>query len=84
MQSCNAPPPRRRDFLPARSNAPTDPGHVPPADSLPALCRVVGGELEQIQLMLGHSSVQTTERYLGTKQYLVHAPNDAIKLKVAV
>ena len=43
-----------------------------------------GGELEQIQLLLGHASVQTTERYLGTKQDLVHAPNDAIKLCVAV
>jgi len=32
----------------------------------------------------GHASVQTTERYLGTKQDLVHAPNDAIKLRVAV
>jgi integrase len=46
------------------------------------LCRVAGGELEQIQLLLGHSSVQATERYLGTKQDLIHAPNDAIKLKV--
>lgn len=48
------------------------------------LCRAAGGELEQIQLLLGHASVQTTERYLGTKQDLVHAPNDAIKLKLAV
>ncbi len=48
------------------------------------LCRAAGGELEQIQLLLGHSSVQTTERYLGTKQDLVHAPNDAIKLTLAV
>ena len=47
------------------------------------LCRAAGGELEQIQLLLGHASVQTTERYLGTKQDLVHAPNDAIKLRVA-
>jgi integrase len=48
------------------------------------LCRAAGGELEQIQLLLGHASVQTTERYLGTKQDLVHAPNDGIKLRVAV
>jgi len=46
------------------------------------LCRAGGGELEQIQLLLGHASVQTTERYLGTKQDLVHAPNDAIKLRI--
>jgi len=48
------------------------------------LCRSAGGELEQIQLLLGHASVQTTERYLGTKQDLAHAPNDGIKLRVAV
>jgi integrase len=48
------------------------------------LCRAAGGELEQIQMLLGHQSVQTTERYLGTKQDLVHAPNDGIKLRVAV
>ena len=48
------------------------------------LCRAAGGELEQIQLLLGHASVQTTERYLGTKQDLVHAPNDGIKLRLTV
>jgi site-specific recombinase XerD len=48
------------------------------------MCRAAGGELEQIQLLLGHASVQTTERYLATKQDLVNAPNDGIKLKVAV
>jgi integrase len=48
------------------------------------LCRAAGGELEQIQMLLGHASVQTTERYLGTKQDLVHAPNDAIRLRVTV
>ena len=39
-------------------------------------------ELEQIQMLLGHASVQTAEKYLGTKQDLVCAPNDAIKLRV--
>ena len=47
------------------------------------MCRAAGGELEQIQLLLGHSSVQTTERYLGTKQDLAHAPNDGIRLTIA-
>ena len=31
-------------------------------------------KLEQIQLSLGHASVQTTERHLGVKQNLVDAP----------
>jgi integrase len=48
------------------------------------LCRAAGGELEQIQMLLGHASVQTTERYLGTRQDPVHAPNDGIKPRVAV
>ena len=48
------------------------------------LCRAAGGELEQIQMLLGHASVQTTERYLGIRQDLVHAPNDGIKLRVAL
>src|SRR5579863_1336402 len=47
------------------------------------MCRAAGGELEQIQLLLGHASVQTTERYLGTKQDLVHAPNDAMSGRIA-
>jgi len=29
------------------------------------LCRKNGGNIEQIKFLLGHSSIQTTERYLG-------------------
>jgi site-specific recombinase XerD len=47
------------------------------------LCHLAGGELEQIQFLLGHASVQTTERYLGSKQKLRHAVNDAIGLEDA-
>ena len=42
------------------------------------LCHLAGGELEQIQFLLGHVSVQTTERYLGCKQELRNAVNDGI------
>ncbi len=45
------------------------------------LCRQSGGDLEQIQLLLGHASIQTTERYLGTKQELVQAVNDRVKIR---
>jgi len=34
--------------------------------------------VEQIQLSLGHASLQTTERYLGVKQDLVDAPCDRL------
>ena len=44
------------------------------------LCRKAGGDLEQIQILLGHASIQTTERYLGTEQALDHAVNDGIGL----
>ena len=45
------------------------------------LCHQAGGELEQIQFLLGHVSVQTTERYLGCKQRLRNAVNDNIGLE---
>ena len=47
------------------------------------LCHSSGGELEQIQFLLGHSSVQTTERYLGCKQNLGRSVNDRF-LPVAI
>jgi hypothetical protein len=42
---------------------------------------LAGGELEQIQLLLGYASVQTTEHYLRCKQRLSHALNDCIDLQ---
>ena len=47
------------------------------------LCHSAGGELEQIQFLLGHISVQTTERYVGCKQQLNKAVNDRIELGTA-
>jgi site-specific recombinase XerD len=37
-------------------------------------------DLEQIKFLLGHSSIQTTERYLGSEQEIAIAVNDAIGL----
>lgn len=37
------------------------------------LCHTAGGEIEQIQFLLGHASLLTTERYLGCKQNLEEA-----------
>jgi site-specific recombinase XerD len=45
------------------------------------LCHQAGGELDQIQFLLGHVSVQTTERYLGCKQRIRNAVNDRIGIQ---
>lgn len=55
--------------------------HVAPHDlrrTCAKLCHVNGGELEQIQFLLGHVSVLTTERYLGCKQNLEEPVNDRL------
>ena len=44
------------------------------------LCRKSGGDLEQIKFLLGHSSIQTTERYLGSEQEIAVAVNDTWSL----
>jgi integrase len=41
------------------------------------LCHLAGGELEQIQFLLGHASVQTTEHYLDTAE-----PNHFLKFEI--
>lgn len=47
------------------------------------LCHDYSGELEQIRFLLGHASVQTTERYIGCKQKLQDAVNDRFGISVA-
>jgi integrase len=47
------------------------------------ICHECSGELEQIQFLLGHASVQTTERYIGSKQKLQDAVNDRFGISVA-
>ena len=46
------------------------------------LCHDCSGELEQIRFLLGHASVQTTERYIGSKQNLQDAVNDRFGISV--
>jgi site-specific recombinase XerD len=53
--------------------------HLAPHDlrrTCAKLCHTAGGEIEQIQFLLGHASVLTTERYLGCKQDLEKPVND--------
>jgi site-specific recombinase XerD len=45
------------------------------------LCHLAGGELDQIQFLLGHVSIQTTEHYFGCKQKLRCAVNDRLGIE---
>jgi integrase len=57
--------------------------HLAPHDlrrTCARLCHETGGELEQIQFLLGHASVQTTERYIGCRQNLREAVNDRFRI----
>jgi site-specific recombinase XerD len=59
--------------------------HLAPHDlrrTCARLCHEAGGELEQIQFLLGHASVQTTERYIGCRQNLKEAVNDRFEMSL--
>jgi hypothetical protein len=50
---------------------------------LPELgCHGAGGELEQIQFLLGHASAQTTERYIGCRPNFEDAVADQLQISV--
>jgi len=66
-------------YVVRRCAAGTDLEHLAPHDlrrTCAKLCHAAGGEIEQIQFLLGHASVLTTERYLGCKQNLEDPVND--------
>jgi integrase len=60
--------------------------HLAPHDlrrTCARLCHGAGGELEQIQFLLGHASVQTTEQYIGCRQKFKEAVNDRFEMSLA-
>lgn len=57
--------------------------HLGPHDlrrSSAKFCRKAGGDIEQIQSLLGHEDISTTVLYLGTNQEIRQAVNDRIAL----
>ena len=60
-------------------------GEIAPHDlrrTFAKLAHKGGSGLDQIQLSLGHGSIQTTERYLGVEQDLTDAPCDHLGLRL--
>lgn len=60
-------------------------GNIAPHDlrrTFAKLAHKGGSALDQIQLSLGHGSIQTTERYLGVEQDLTDAPCDHLGLRL--
>jgi integrase len=43
-------------------------------------CRKAGGDIEQVQELLGHENLATTVTYLGVRQEIRQAVNDRITL----
>jgi integrase len=59
--------------------------HLAPHDlrrTCARLCHGAGGELEQIQFLLGHESVQTTEQYIGCRRKFKEAVNDRFQISL--
>ena len=57
--------------------------HLGPHDlrrSCAKFCRKAGGDIEQVQALLGHEDISTTAIYLGTNQEIRQAVNDRIAL----
>jgi integrase len=60
-------------------------GRIAPHDlrrTFAKLAHKGGSGLDQIQLSLGHASIQTTETYLGVEQDLTDAPCDRLGLRL--
>lgn len=61
-------------------------GSVTPNDlrlTFAKLAHTGGSALDQIQLSLGHGSIQATQRYLGIEQDLTDAPGDHLGLRMS-
>ena len=59
-------------------------GEITPHDlrrTFAKLAHLGRAPLEQIQISLGHASIQTTERYLGLRQNLHDAPCDRLGIR---
>ena len=62
-----------------------DQGKLAPHDlrrTFAKLAHKGGSQIDQIQLSLGHGSIQTTEKYLGVGQDLTDAPSDRLGLRL--
>jgi site-specific recombinase XerD len=46
------------------------------------LCHTPGGQIEQVQFLLGHAPVQTTGRYIACRQKLGQAVNDRFEFRL--
>ena len=57
--------------------------NLAPHDLRRTCARLCHGSGVELECLLGHASVQTTERYIGSKQKLQDAVNDRLGISVA-